>query len=203
MTESISNTTNKPLLAHTSFTGEWEKLTQWACANIYVYSDSDAQLTVNKSLNKVHIETIRFPIYAGQHFNTNILLDLPYFYLQIENTADNDQTILNVCTLYRNSYSYSKGSIQVFDENVSGTSSRAINLNHSAPNIAVFGRASSSCQLIVQQSRNGVDYYDTQYKLNCTADKDFGFNIPSGSYFFVRLNASTADSISSAFINFC
>ena len=124
---STKNSTTVPVKANGIFEGEYENITQYSVAVITVYADTLSQLTVYQSqLGTVPASYVQHQIPASERMTFNVQVAYPYLYLTLDNLDGAvDQTLLNLCTIYRNT--------SVFDVSGSGEDPTDINIASVTP----------------------------------------------------------------------
>lgn len=102
---STKNSSTEPILANGIFEGSYENITNFSVAVVTVYADTNSQLTVYQSqLGTVPASFIQYQIPPNERMTFNVQIAYPYLYVTLDNLdGSRDQTLLNLCTIYRNS----------------------------------------------------------------------------------------------------
>ena len=85
-----------------AFIGKYETVTNYLSAIITVNTDTDCELIVFQSIDKINSVSTSYNTVANTPFTQIVLLQSPYFYITLRNTNPSvAQTFLNLETIYR------------------------------------------------------------------------------------------------------
>ena len=82
------------------------------------------------------------------------------------------------------------------------TNTDSLHINYLYKNLTVYGTTDTNCVLTLELSNDDATYYPTQYSYTVTSGQNLGFNIPSGSYNYVRFAVNNAVNNLILFLNY-
>ena len=116
---STNNFSLEPLGANRIYIGKYDSVLPYACAVLTVNADSDCELTVYSSVDKIRTTTQAFQTFSGVPYVKIIQLSAPYVYFTLRNTTGTAQTYLNFDVIYRevnvSIASETAASVNIFD----------------------------------------------------------------------------------------
>ena len=191
--QSLNNQSNIPLRGNTIYIGSWDDILKYQNIQINLNASTNCEITYYSSNDKINIENTTFQYTANSNYFNSINSTSRYVYFTVRNTTANNQTKFNFSVLYRDfpvsggSISSSGGSVQIADGYVS-SNTLSYQIQYLYKNLTVYGSTDADCILTLELSDDDSTYYPTQYAYTVKSGAPIGFNIPSGSYNWVRFS---------------
>lgn len=182
-TRSTNNFSLVPLGPNKAFIGQYDDALKYSSATILVSTDTDCELIIYQSIDKIRTISSAFQTLAGVPFIKIFPLTCQYTYCTLRNTnSSNTQTYMNFDVIYRETNSAGVSEIvstKVWDAAAVNVNSLSGDVMLVTKMLSVFGTVEASfvCTLTVQYSVDGVTFYNSQYSYNVLAGGDFGFTI--------------------------
>jgi len=82
------------------------------------------------------------------------------------------------------------------------TNSASYKIEFKYKNLTVYGSTDTNCIITLELSNDDATYYPTQYTYPVSSSDNLGFNIPAGSYNYVRFSVNTAINNLILFLNY-
>ena len=207
--QSVNNRSYLPLSANSKYTGSYDSVIDYQSATINLFSDSNCEIVVYQSANKVITQAETFTTIANTQFSQILPLYQPYIYFTVLNTSSTSQTVMNFSVIYRNTsipasqIQNISGSVSVSNLNnhiastlsnnitiTAGGSTSSVQLNNNKF-VTIFGNSSGATTLTVQFSTDNINFYSSQNQITITSASNFGFAFPC-TCSYIRLLSSSA-----------
>lgn len=97
----VSNITTTPLTNGSSYTGDWERVSNYSSVVVYALTDQDGTLTIQFSPDASNVDSsIPLDIDANTNEFHRVTVTRPYFRMVISNTSGSDQTFLRAGRIF-------------------------------------------------------------------------------------------------------
>jgi len=211
---------------------QYDNILDFVEINISIKCDTGYDLTYIYSQDKLTVDyqtTQSISAQADTQFYKLTVKDR-YFKLRIDAT-DGDMTVLNVQTIYKTSTTFtvssgpgsnvtiidpvdgdgnvkvsvqnlpSGGSVQIANGFIT-TNTSSYQIKYLYKNLTVYGSTDTDCILRLELSDDDSTYYPTQYAYTVKSGAPIGFNIPAGTYNWVRFSVNNAINNLILFLNY-
>ena len=213
--QSLNNQSNVPLRKEAIYIGSWDDILQYQNIQINLKASTNCQIIYYESNDKVLINETTYTYNANDVYFNSINSTSRYVYFTVRNTTNVDQSNFNFSVLYKQSPTSnsvvgsdvniispvdgsgnvkvsvqnlpSGGSVQIADGFIS-TNSSSYQIKYLYKNLTVYGSTDTDCILTLELSDDDSTYYPTQYAYTVKSGAPIGFNIPAGSYNWVRFS---------------
>jgi hypothetical protein len=227
--QSLNNQSNVPLRGNGIYIGSWDDILQYQNIQINLKASQNCQIIYYESNDKVLINTTNYNYVANSVYFNSINSTSRYVYFTVRNTSSTDQVSFNFSVLYKQSPTSnsvvgsdvniispvdgsgnvkvsvqnlpSGGSVQIANGFIS-TNSSSYQIKYLYKNLTVYGSTDTDCILRLELSDDDTTYYPTQYAYTTKAGVPIGFNIPTGTYNWVRFSVNNSINNLILFLNY-
>ncbi len=213
--QSLNNQSNVPLRKEAIYIGSWDDILQYQNIQINLKASTNCQIIYYESNDKVLINETTYTYNANDVYFNSINSTSRYVYFTVRNTTNVDQSNFNFSVLYKQSPTSNSvvgsdvniispvdgsgnvkvsiqnlpigGSVQIADGYVT-SNTLSYQIEYLYKNLTVYGSTDANCILTLELSDDDTTYYPTQYSYTVKSGAPIGFNIPAGSYNWVRFS---------------